>query len=168
MNIRRLLRCVVLLPALALALPLAAAIDDRPGPAELPSPSPALTAEDVVRIVVEALADNDRPYPDAGIAITWRFASPGNRAQTGPLARFARMVKGEPYGLMVGHVDREFSEIVYEGDTAYQMVHLLGTDGRAIVYGFRLSRQQGGAYDGMWMTDAVWPIAVHAGRAPAL
>lgn len=161
MKLRLLAPALLLLPALVVAPPLAAALDDDRGATPLPAPSVDWRAEDVVRIVIEALADNDRPWPDAGIEITWRFASPGNKAQTGPLERFTRMVKSEPYALMVGHVDSEFSEVRYEGDHAYQIVHLLGRDGRAIVYGFRLGRQQGGEFDRMWMTDAVWPIAVH-------
>jgi hypothetical protein len=112
-----------------------------------------------VRIVIDALAHNDEPYTNAGIETTFYFASPANRVNTGPLERFVRMVKSPPYGIMVDHVKSEFSEVVFIGDKAYQMVNLTAADGRATVFAFRLGKQQGGELDGMWMTDAVWPVA---------
>ena len=54
-------------------------------------PNPNLTPEDVIRIQVEALQNNDSQ--DTGIEITFRFASPANRQLTGPLNRFKRMVR---------------------------------------------------------------------------
>ena len=49
----------------------------------LPRPSSALQPGDVVEIVIDALANNDYPFPDAGIETTFNFASPANKAQTG-------------------------------------------------------------------------------------
>ncbi|MSV29914.1 MAG: hypothetical protein EXQ52_14390 [Bryobacterales bacterium] len=57
-------------------------------------PGPALTPAEVVRTQITALRNNDKPRKDAGIATAFRFASPGNRAATGPLDRFILMVKG--------------------------------------------------------------------------
>ena len=51
-------------------------------------PDPALTPEQVVRIQLEALRNNDAG--DRGIAVAFRFASPGNRQNTGPLPRFKK------------------------------------------------------------------------------
>ena len=143
----------------SLAAPVHAALGDAPDPTvELPGPSLELEPQDVVRIVIHALANNDFPFADAGIATTFGFASPANRRNTGPLDRFTRMVKSFPYGVMVDHVASEFSEVVYVGDSAYQLVHLTTRDGGEIVFAFRLSRQRDGVYAGMWMTDAVWPV----------
>ena len=145
--------------ACALSLPLAAAISDKPEGVALPRPSADLAPQDVVRIVVKALSNNDEPYADAGIETTFSFASPANRVNTGPLDRFIQMVKGPPYGIMVDHVDSEFSEVVLMGNKAYQMVQLTAPDGRSEVFAFRLSKQQDGEFKDMWMTDAVWPVA---------
>ena len=120
-----------------------------------PEPSPDLSAADVVRIQVEALQANDDPHPDAGIEAAFRFASPGNRAATGPLPRFARMVKGPVYGDMLGFARAEYGEIALEGDRAAQRVTLVQDDGSRVTYVFTLSRQAGGEYDGCWMTDGV-------------
>ena len=38
------------------------------------------------------------------------------------------------------------------------MVRILGKSGAEVIFAFRLSQQIGGELDGMWMTDAVWPV----------
>ena len=158
MNIYRLASSLALLSALLAFVPLQAAISEQASRPELPQPSAQLQPQDVVRIVVEALAHNDEPYTDAGIATTFAFASPANKVNTGPLAKFTRMVKNPVYGVMIDHVAREFSEVVRMGGKAYQMVKITGASGAEVIFAFRLSRQLDGEYEGMWMTDAVWPV----------
>ena len=119
-----------------------------------PEPSPELTPEEVVRIQVEALQANDSPTPDAGIAAAFRFASPGNRAATGPLPRFTQMVK-LGYADMLGFAEAEYGAVQVVSDRAQQAVTLVQRDGRRTTYVFALSRQSGGSYDGCWMTDGV-------------
>lgn len=126
---------------------------------QLPQPRVNLKPDDVVRIVINALADNDRPFSNAGIATTFNFASPANKENTGPIEKFTAMVKGPDYGLMVNHLSSEFSEVVYKGEKAYQIVKLIARNGVEIVYAFRLSQQGQGEFQGMWMTEAVWPIS---------
>lgn len=150
------------------ALPLKAALSPQPEPPVLPQPSTELLPADVVRTVVNALASNDNPYPDAGIATTFAFASPANKVNTGPLGKFTNMVKGGVYGIMVDHVKSEFSEVVIEGDQAFQMVQLTGKQGRSVVFAFRLGKQQAGEFEGMWMTDAVWPVSPVTNPEPSV
>ncbi len=144
---------------LTISLPALAGISENVQGPVLPAPSADLKPEDVVKIVIDALANNDRPFANAGITTTFAFASPANKVNTGPLERFINMVKGEPYGIMVDHVESELSEVVYMGNKAYQMVNLTGADGRAVIFAFRLSKQVDGEFKDMWMTDAVWPVA---------
>lgn len=151
--------CMALLLAWTLVLPATAAIEGQPGAVALPRPAVELQPGDVVRIVIDALAHNDKPYTDAGIETTFHFASPANRVNTGPLDRFTRMVKSPPYGIMVNHVDSEFSEVVFMGNKAYQMVRLTAANGLSTVFAFRLGKQLDGEFKDMWMTDAVWPVA---------
>ncbi|PAP78731.1 hypothetical protein BSZ37_09870 [Rubrivirga marina] len=120
-----------------------------------PEPSPDLTPAEVVRIQVEALQRNDDPSPDAGIETAFRFASPANQVATGPLDRFAAMVKGPVYGDMLDFARADFGRIAVEDDRAAQRVTLTHDDGRRAVYVFILSRQDGGLFDGCWMTDGV-------------
>lgn len=145
--------------AWALMQPLAAALAEQVDTADLPKPSVELAPQDVVKIVIDALARNDEPHIDAGIETTFNFAAPSNKVITGPLEKFIRMVKGPPYGIMVDHADSEFSEVVLMGDKAYQMVRLTAADGRTEVFAFRLGKQQEGEFADMWMTEAVWPVA---------
>ena len=120
-----------------------------------PDPSPDLSPAEVVRIQVEALQANDDPHADAGIETAFRFASPSNQAATGPLQRFSQMVKGPVYGDMLGFAWAEYGQIAVDGDQAAQRVTLHHEDGRRATYVFGLSRQEGGPYDGCWMTDGV-------------
>ena len=136
-----------------------AAITSAPLELKLPHPQINLKPEEVVRIVIEALADNDKPFSDAGIATTFNFASPANKANTGPLEKFTAMVKGPGYGLMINHLSSEFSEVVYKDSLAYQVVKLIARNGSEVVYAFRLAKQNEGEFQGMWMTDAVWQIS---------
>ena len=119
-----------------------------------PEPSPELGPGEVVRLQVEALGRNDEPAPDAGIEAAFRFASPSNRAATGPLDRFARMVK-DGYADMLTFRRAEYGPIHVEDDQAAQEVTLVQADGRRTTYLFALSRQAEGDCAGCWMTDGV-------------
>jgi hypothetical protein len=150
---------VLLILAWLSAAPLHAALSNSPGEGVLPQPGIDLLPQDVVRIVINALANNDRPFTDAGIATTFAFASPANKVNTGPLQKFAQMIRTPAYGIMIDHVDHEFSEVVLMGNQAYEMVKINDSSGTEVIFAFRLSQQQGGEFDEMWMTDAVWPVA---------
>ena len=113
--------------------------------------------QEVVEIVVAALRDNPATDDDAGIATVFAFASPGNRAATGPFERFRAMIK-RGYSDMLGFAESRTDELRLEDDTAFQVVWLRQDDGRETGYVFQLGLQEGGEYDGMWMTDAVYPI----------
>jgi hypothetical protein len=150
---------IALVLTAVLSLSLQAAISAKPETESLPQPSRDRRPEDVVRIVIEALAHNDKPYADAGIATTFAFASPANKVNTGPLQKFTQMIRTPVYGIMIDHAEHEFSEVVLMGNEAYQMVRIGASNGAEVVFAFRLSQQSGGEFDGMWMTDAVWPVA---------
>ncbi len=121
----------------------------------LPLPNPELGPVEVVRIQLAALQANDDPYPDAGIAITFGFASPGNRMNTGPLERFTNMLKGPTYSTMLYHLHVDYGVLEFDGDVARVPLVLTTSDGRRVGYVFILSRQIGGEHAGSWMTDAV-------------
>ena len=62
--------------------------------AKMVYPNPDITPAEVIAIQLHGLQYNDTPEIDAGIHQTWEFAHPRNRAMTGPLPRFATMLKG--------------------------------------------------------------------------
>ena len=144
---------------LMIALPAQASIGTTSTTVDLPGPSLEYGPGDVVRIVIRALATNDQPFDDAGITTTFGFASPANKVNTGPLSKFKLMVRNPTYGVMIDHLSHEFSEVVQTGRTAYQMVRIRAKDGAEVIFAFRLSQQVEGEFEGMWMTDAVWPVA---------
>jgi len=62
------------------------------------------------------------------------------------------------FGDMLNHADSRFGDIEVRDGIALQPVWLTTFTGKETGYLFQLSRQQGGEYDGMWMTDSVLPL----------
>lgn len=119
----------------------------------LSTPSPEFSPDQVVRLQLEALQHNDRT--NKGIEAAFNFASPDNKKITGPLTRFIKMVRSQPYSSMLNHRSVEYEPVEITGNTATQRVRLTGSDGQTVVYIFRLSKQNQGPYENCWMTDAV-------------
>lgn len=141
---------ILLVAAVLMAAPLRA---NSTGPA----PSADYKPQDVVKIVVDSLQNNSEAAEDSGIATVFRFASPGNRANTGPLERFTRMVKGG-FSDMLNHSGARYEAMEVIGDKAIQAVWLMTDSGAEMGYAFQLGLQKSGEYEGMWMTDAVIPL----------
>ena len=123
------------------------------------APDPALSSAEVIRIQLEALRNNDEE--DRGIAIAFRFASPANRANTGPLARFIPMIKRGPYVLMLDFRDATCGPVETVADRPRQRVTLTGAR-ETMTRWFYLSRQSESPYVNCWMTDSVFvdPVRV--------
>ena len=115
-------------------------------------PHPDLTPGQVVSIQLAALRANDDPYPDAGIATAFGFASPANRQMTGPVARFASMLKSSLYRPMLGHTSAQFGPVQVDKEVARTQVVMFGGDGRVVAYDFTLSRDPA---THCWLTDSV-------------
>ena len=147
------------LPAIALALGATSGFtqDYASGEAnplsEALVPDPALSPAQVIRIQLEALRHNDER--DRGIAVAFRFASPANRANTGPLSRFVAMIESGPYALMLSFRDATYGPVETVANQARQRVTLTGTRA-SMTYWFYLSRQSEAPYEDCWMTDAVY------------
>ena len=118
-------------------------------------PNPSLSPQDVVSIQIEALRNNDTPYEDRGIEVTFNFASPTNKRMTGPLERFKAMVRNPVYGPMIDHRSAKYENFTVEGDLAQVDVILESKDGQYLGYRFMLSLQHDNQYEGSWMTSAV-------------
>ena len=116
-------------------------------------PDPALSPGDVIRIQLEALRHNDDQ--DRGIAVAFRFASPSNRANTGPLPHFIAMIRQGPYALMLDFREAAYGPVETESNQARQRVTLTGAR-ETMTYWFYLSRQSAAPYADCWMTDAVY------------
>ncbi|MEL6349796.1 MAG: DUF4864 domain-containing protein [Myxococcota bacterium] len=124
-------------------------------------PHPSLSPSDIVRFQLTALGDNDTPHPDRGIELVWRFASPSNKATTGPLKRFKRMVKNPVYGLMINHQGFKITEPTLSNGQASVDARLdVPRIGGSVVFRFILSRAAEGDFVGCWMTDSVIPLGM--------
>ena len=123
-------------------------------------PEPELKPNDVVSLQLLAMQQNDDS--DFGIEVTFRFASPSNKIQTGPLKRFIRLVRNPSYLPLLNHTNATFLELTVEEDFAVQEVVITSSNGERIGYRFRLSIQKGPVYPGCWMTDSVVPFKVMA------
>ena len=121
-------------------------------------PEPELKPNDVVKLQLLAMQQNDDS--DFGIEVTFRFASPSNKIQTGPLKRFIRLVRNPSYRPLLNHINATFLELNIEEDFAVQDVIITTSNRERIGYRFRLSIQKGPLYPGCWMTDSVIPFKV--------
>lgn len=137
----------LLLAFLSLAMHPAVAFDRKP--------SPELTPSSVVEIVLQAMATNDNPTMDAGIAQAFEFASPKNKASVGPFWHFSAIVKHPNFAPLIDHSRRELGEPVIDGASASIPIVVVAKSGEVAGYLWRLSKQTEGEHKDSWMTDAV-------------
>ncbi|MDQ2899277.1 MAG: DUF4864 domain-containing protein [Acidobacteriota bacterium] len=138
--------------ALSAALTAAAFAQDLPQNQE---PSPKLTPAQVIKIQLAAFQKNDTPTVDSGIRKAFAFASPGNRAATGPIEKFVLLVKNPLYRPLLNHRSAEFGPIQISGDRAEQRVRLIAASGGPAVFMFALGKQKEEPYKDCWMVEGV-------------
>ncbi len=120
------------------------------------APSPALSAEEVVAVQLEALRTEPRHGgAGPGVRVAWAFASPGNRAATGPLSRFAAMLRSPLYVGLLDHRAAQAGPARESGDVAELEVLVLTRDDAALGFTWVLGRCSGAPHPGCWLTDAV-------------
>jgi hypothetical protein len=123
-------------------------------PNTLPQPKPDLSPDEVIRIQLDALRENDASN-DVGIATAFNFASPGNKVYTGPLSRFKQIVRNPVYAVMLNHRYVGYESVMISGAVAQQRVMIVGENSQTVIYTFTLSRQRDPHYRDCWMTDGV-------------
>ena len=121
-------------------------------------PNPELQANEIVSLQLMAMQQND--VSNHGIEITFRFASPQNKVQTGPLSNFITLVKSPSYHPLLNHIDATFLNLKVEGNVAIQEVIITTSKGTRKGFRFLLSLQQGEQFKNCWMTDAVVPFEI--------
>lgn len=126
------------------------------GAANSAQPSPYLSPREVVQLQLAALKTVDQPFKDAGFATVFRFTSPNNRAQTGPLPRFSKMIR-DGFGDLINHKSAVLLPLVQQADEVLQPVEITSFGGRTYRYVFVLRQQDDGDCRRCWMTDGVVP-----------
>ncbi|CAK0838402.1 unnamed protein product, partial [Prorocentrum cordatum] len=116
------------------------------------TPGPGLSATEVVELQLRALQDND-PLTNDGLAKTFEFASAGNQAQTGPLLRFAAMIRNG-YPVLLNSASFSILSALPIGNVTYAVrVEVVGngdTGGSVRRFMWTLSNVGSG-----WRTDSV-------------
>ncbi len=123
--------------------------------AKMVYPNPDIAPAEVIAIQLHGLQYNDTPETDAGVNQTWEFAHPRNRAMTGPLSRFATMLKGPTYGMMLNHVSHQIVP-ANSGDGWRQFdVFMEASNGQVLQFSWIVEKVREGQYENCWMTVAV-------------
>ena len=123
--------------------------------AEMVYPNPDIAPAEVIAIQLNGLQYNDSPEIDAGIRQTWAFAHPRNRAMTGPLSRFANMLKGPGYDMLLYHASHQIVP-AKSGDGWRQFdVFMESENGKLLQFAWIVEKVTEGQYKDCWMTVAV-------------
>ena len=124
--------------------------------AELLKPTPEINPEEVVKIQLSSLMNNNEPYLNAGIEQTWEFAHPSNRAFTGPIQRFTQMMYAPSYAVMLYHKKHDIIEVKLDKNIAYFFIELTTIDGKMFGFKWTLEKvKEEGGFKDCWMTTAV-------------
>lgn len=126
-----------------------------------PVPHPERTPGDVVRTQMEALAEKDLPYQDAGIETVYRFMAPASRQQIGSIRHFIEVVNSAIYRCCIHHRHVRYSEVRVRGRKALRaLIVTPGETEREVGFVFSLERQQSPPHRDCWMTRSVRRVQV--------
>ena len=124
--------------------------------ANLIKPDTSLQPFDVLMIQLNSLKNNNTPYKDAGIEQTWEFAHPNNKAMTGPLDKFKKMIYSEGYKILISHQSAEIKILKEtEGISVYK-VTVLTKKKKKYYYIWQVEKVLSeGKLKNCWMTTSV-------------
>ena len=124
--------------------------------AELQKPNPDINPEDVVKIQLSSLMNNNEPYKNAGIEQTWEFAHPSNKKYTGPLPRFINLLSGESYKMLLNHIENEIFEVFKSNNRYGFEVTILATDKNYYKFQWVVEKYyEEGPLKDCWLTTSV-------------
>lgn len=130
-------------------------------PEVFPVPRPDLTPGDVVRTQMEALAENDLPYKDAGIETAYRFMAPSTRQLIGSIRHFLDVVNNPIYRCCIRHQRVRYSEVRVRNRRALRALILESrATGAEVGFVFALERQQAPPHRHCWLTTSVRRVQV--------
>lgn len=133
-------------------------------PHKAPKPSPQLTSEGVVQWQVRELSAEGEVADR--IERCYRFASPDNRAYTGPLSRFKKMLQAPPYDVLLDAKHFLVGRATCEKNQAHVLLSVVNKKNELTLFRCFLSKQTTPEYKDCWMTDAVVPIGSAQKPAP--
>ena len=119
-------------------------------------PSKKIEPDQVVKIQLKGLMNNNDPYSDVGFEQTWEFAHPKNKKYTGPLEKFKKMLKGDSYYMLLGHKEHQIEQVYLNENVATFLVTILDSDKNYYKFKWQVEKyiNQGPLKD-CWLTTAV-------------
>ena len=124
--------------------------------AELIKPNINLKPFDVLTIQLDSLKNNNKPYKDAGIEQTWEFAHPMNKAATGPLDRFKKMIYSNSYNILISHENNKIVTLSESINKLVYKVFVLSKDKKKYYYIWQIEKvEREGKFKDCWMTTGV-------------
>ena len=124
--------------------------------ADLIKPNSNFKPLDVLTIQLNSLKNNNNPYKDAGIEQTWEFAHPLNKASTGPLERFKKMIYSDSYKILISHENHKTIILKESQNKLIYKVYVLSKDKKRYYYIWQIEKvEQEGILKDCWMTTGV-------------
>ena len=120
---------------------------------DLPMPSPDLSPEEVIGLILESLKQNNKE--DIGIETTFNFASPANKLATGSLATYKLQVKNPLFQPILNFASYKASDLVSDGEQAQQIIITRNEEGTDSGFLLTLTKQMAQPYTDCWMIDSV-------------
>lgn len=123
-----------------------------------------LSWEDALRVQLESLRENNKPYADHGVEVLYRFANfdPFQRAKyfgrsldLGQFERFRRVIHAPAYATLLDHSESTVLSTL-QVDEGTVVVRLQVDDTHRLersTYSVTMVQRLGGIYDGYWYTD---------------
>ena len=124
--------------------------------AELIKPKIGIEPNQVVKIQLNGLMNNDEPNLDDGIEQTWEFAHPSNKKYTGPLSKFVNLLKSESYNMLLNHLESEIIEVFKtNGKYGFEVI-ILGNNKNYYKFQWIVEKYYNdGALKDCWLTTSV-------------
>ena len=124
--------------------------------ADFVKPNSDIKPDEVIKIQLKSLMKNDVPSKDNGIKQTWEFAHPNNQRFTGPLDNFTKMIKGDSYKMLIGHIGHEISELDNDNKKALYEVIILGPEKKYFKFRWQVEKfLEDGPLKNCWLTTVV-------------
>ena len=124
--------------------------------AELIKPQKGIEPNQVVKIQLGGLMNNDKPNFNDGIKQTWEFAHPENKKYTGPFSKFINLLKSESYIMLINHLDSEIIEVFRSNNKYGFEVTILANDKKYYKFQWVVEKYyKDGPLKDCWLTTSV-------------
>jgi hypothetical protein len=124
--------------------------------ADLQIPNKSILPNEVIKIQLVGLMNNDKKFKDSGIEQTWNFAHPNNKKVTGPLDNFKRMIKGDVYQMMINHLSHTITQLKSSEKWAQYEVVILDKNKIYHKFNWQVEKYTGiGELKDCWLTTMV-------------